>query len=265
MVENLCPKISLPPIQSPSPHQPQCVNNGPSYSNATLNHPCSMMFQYVKLSDSITNALNRPDDQAEWRNIFQLMYHMRQALACAMCGKLVSNPYTPVRDSCHCVCATCREGNLPMSYNCVTCRHAQASQDGFIENSEFNYTAVGFAKFCKLLYVKGMVQRWSNLTVPSQSGPLTFAELILEGKDAGYAASEHCLGESFKKAKVKQKRRPCRCGSGKSNRPGNLTCLGQRCACYKEGKGCDNCRCIGCKNPNGMSSRSSDDQHKPLD
>lgn len=205
------------------------------------------------------NALERPDDQKEWGNILQLMYHMRQALACAICGKLVSEPHTPVQESCHCVCSTCYVGSVTMSYNCITCRHAQASQDGFKLNSELNHTAVNFVIFCKLLFVKGMVQRWSNLTVTSPNGPITFSQLILEGKDAGSVTNGHCLGDSFKKVKVKQKRKPCRCGSGKNNngRPGNLTCLGQRCTCYKEGKGCENCKCVGCKNPNGPSLNES--------
>jgi hypothetical protein len=218
-----------------------------------------MLFQFVKMTASIMNALKRPDDQAEWRNILQLMYHMRQALACAMCGKLVSDPYTPVQESCHCLCSSCHDENAQMSYNCITCRHAQASQDGFKLNSDLNHTAVGFVKLCKLLYVKEMVPRWSNLTVTSRNGPITFAQLILEGKDADSIANENCLSESFKKTKVKQKRKPCRCGSGKNNngRPGNLTCLGQRCTCYKEGKGCENCKCVGCKNPNGSSLNES--------
>lgn len=213
------------------------------------------MFQFVEMTKSIINALKKPDDQTEWRNILQLMYHMRQALACAMCGKLVSDPYTPVQDSCHCICSSCRVSNAPMSYNCSTCRHAQASQDGFKSNSDLNFTAVGFVKLCKLLYVKEMVQKWSNLQVTAQNGPITFSQLILEGKDADNTDDKHCLSERFKKAKIKQKRKPCRCGSGKNNngRPGNLTCLGQRCTCYKEGKGCENCKCVGCKNPNGSS------------
>lgn len=214
-----------------------------------------MLFRFVKLTESVMNALKKPDDQGEWRNILQLMYHMRQALACAMCGKLVSDPHTPAQEPCHCVCSTCRDDMAQMSYKCVTCLQAQSSQDGFKSNSDLNHTAVGFVKLCKLLYVKEMVQKWSNLTVPSQNGLISFSELILEGRDADNLANRNCLKDKFKKLKTKQKRKPCRCGSGKNNsgRPGNLTCLGQRCTCYKEGKGCESCKCVGCKNPNGSS------------
>lgn len=222
------------------------------YSNKALT---SMLFKFVKMTESVFNALKKPDDQAEWRNILELMYHMRQALACAVCGRLVSDPYTPAQESCHCVCSSCRESNAPMSYNCSTCRHAQASQDGFISNSDLNHTVVGFVQLCKFIYVKEMVQRWSNLHVSTINGPITFSQLILEGKDADNIDDRPCLSDQFKKAKAKQKRKPCRCGSGKNNngKPGNLTCLGQRCTCYKEGKGCENCKCVGCRNTNGPS------------
>ncbi|KAI1306043.1 E3 ubiquitin-protein ligase MSL2 [Halotydeus destructor] len=48
--------------------------------------------------------------------------------------------------------------------------------------------------------------------------------------------------------KVKPKRRGCRCGLATPN-PGKLTCCGQRCPCYVDGKGCFECKCRGCRNP----------------
>lgn len=183
---------------------------------------------------------NKPDDQAEWRNILQLVYHLRQALACSMCGKLVSDPYTPVQEPCHCVCAGCRKGNSQVRLNCATCRNAfQSSEDGFEVNSDLNHTAVGFVKLCKLLVAKEMVEKWSNLQVSTQNGPITFGQLIQEGYNSDSIVNGQNLGDKFRK-KAKQKEHHCRCGSGAKKNdgrgPGNLTCLGQRCACYKEGK-----------------------------
>lgn len=189
-----------------------------------------MLFQFVKMTESIIDALKKPDDQAEWRNILQLMYHMRQALACASCGKFVSDPHTSIRESCQSVCSTCR-----------------ASQDGFQFNSDLNYTKIGFVKLCKYLYVKEMVRRWSDLQVTTRNGPITFSQIILEGKDADNTDERNCLSDRFKKAKIQQKRKPCRCGSGKNNN-GRLSCLGQRCTCYREKRGCENCKCVCCKN-----------------
>lgn len=48
--------------------------------------------------------------------------------------------------------------------------------------------------------------------------------------------------------KIKPKRRGCRCGLATPN-PGKLTCCGQRCPCYVDGKGCFECKCRGCRNP----------------
>lgn len=42
----------------------------------------------------------------------------------------------------------------------------------------------------------------------------------------------------------------CRCALAAPN-PGKLTCCGQRCPCYAAFKGCDSCKCRGCRNPRG--------------
>lgn len=145
-----------------------------------------------------------------------------------------------------------------MNYNCVTCKQAfQASHNGFELNSDLNFIAAGFVNLCKHLEAKGMVSKWSSLQVSSINGPITFLQLIQEGYSAEGLVDCQSLGDKFRK-KVKQKEHHCRCGSGakknEGRRPGDLTCLGQRCACYKEGKACVNCKCVGCKNPNSVSS-----------
>lgn len=229
-----------------------------------------MLFQYVKMTKSIIHAIShKPDDQAEWRNILQLMYHLRQALACSMCGKLVPDPYTPVQEPCHCICASCRDGPAQMRYNCITCRQAfeAGSEDGFEINSNLNYTAVGFVKLCKLLVAKDIVHKWSNLQVATTNGPITFGQLIQEGYNSDGFVNNQNLGDKFRK-RVKEKEHHCRCGSGakrnEGRAPGNLTCLGQRCACYRKGKGCVSCKCVGCKNPNGTSTnRFRDADYSP--
>lgn len=209
------------------------------HSNKALT---SMLFQFVKLTKSILNAIsNKPDDQAEWRNILQLMYHLRQALACSICGKLVLSPYTPTKEPCHCICSECKDQGLQMRYNCVTCRDAfqSDSESGFEVNSNLNYTAAGFVTLCKLLIDKQMDHKWSTLQVSTQNGPITFQQLVQEGYCTEKMASAQNLGEKFRK-RVKEKEHHCRCGStAKRNdgrAPSNLTCLGQRCACYRMSK-----------------------------
>ncbi|CAH0562148.1 unnamed protein product [Brassicogethes aeneus] len=49
------------------------------------------------------------------------------------------------------------------------------------------------------------------------------------------------------KCNIKPKR-GCRCGNATAT-PGKLTCCGQRCPCYVEGKACIECKCRGCRNP----------------
>ncbi|XP_054168420.1 E3 ubiquitin-protein ligase MSL2-like [Oppia nitens] len=57
-------------------------------------------------------------------------------------------------------------------------------------------------------------------------------------------------------AKAKAKRRGCRCGLATPN-PGKLTCCGQRCPCYVDGKGCFECKCRGCRNPHKNNTNNS--------
>ncbi len=56
-------------------------------------------------------------------------------------------------------------------------------------------------------------------------------------------------------AKAKAKRRGCRCGLATPN-PGKLTCCGQRCPCYVDGKGCFECKCRGCRNPHKANTNA---------
>lgn len=211
------------------------------HSNKALT---SMLFQYGKWAKSIMTATaKKPDDQAEWRNILQLMYHLRRALACSMCGKLALDLYTPIQEICHWVCVSCAsscDGTIQMRHNCITCREAlRNSGNGFEINRDLNRLGISFVLLCKYLAAKEIVLKWSSLEVGTQTGPITFGELIQEACNSDGTANSHNLGDKFRK-RVKQKEHHCRCGSGakkNENRgPGNLTCLGQRCACYKEGK-----------------------------
>lgn len=47
----------------------------------------------------------------------------------------------------------------------------------------------------------------------------------------------------------------CRCGLA-APKPGNLTCCGQRCPCYSAFKGCEECKCRGCRNPRGDPAKN---------
>lgn len=199
----------------------------------------------------------QPDDVAEWKNIAQLMYHLRLALTCSMCGNLVSRPYTPLQEPCHCVCEDCRNENTSrLQNNCVTCRHA-FQNNGFESNSNLDNTTRCFATICRLLVAKEEAHKWFELVVDTQNGPITFGELIEEGCNSSNAVNGHNLSDKFRK-RVKEKEHHCRCGSGAKKSDGKssgaLTCLGQRCACYKQRKGCVNCKCTGCKNSFGTSS-----------
>lgn len=58
-------------------------------------------------------------------------------------------------------------------------------------------------------------------------------------------------------------RKGCRCGLATMN-PGKLTCCGQRCPCYVEGKPCFECKCRGCRNPNKSSNNNPNNSNNSI-
>lgn len=204
----------------------------------------SRLFQYVNMTRRIMESItDKPDDQAEWLNISKLMYHLRQALACSTCGRFVLEIYTPVQEPCHCICSNCREDGSQARQNCTTCRLAFQTNgpDGFEINNDLKFTALGFAKSCKLLIDKDIIRKWSDLQVETMNGPVSFGQLVREGYCSERPSDSQNLSDKFRK-KVKEKPHHCRCGSGTkkgdSRTSGNLTCLGQRCACYRKSEYC---------------------------
>lgn len=213
------------------------------HSNRALT---SVIFQFVKLSKEILQGLyDKPNDELEWRNLLQLMCNLRQSLACSICGKFLTKPYTPMREKCHCICEACLSSPNQQRYNCNNCRGAFGIEDSFEENVNLRYTSSCFVKLCKLIIEKNMLERWPNLYTETQNGGKIYLvqlvkEVVQEGHGLASPAEVGNLGDKFRKRPYKEKEHYCRCGSGakrsEGKSPGNLTCLGQRCACYKEGK-----------------------------
>lgn len=196
-------------------------------------------FQFNELWKNVMKALKNPEDCAQWNRSLELMCRMREALRCAKCNKLLSETYSPVED-------------LPFKLHCLTCEtDAQASQNGFYQKD----IARCFINLCDLINKKGMDEKWQALAYDSNPNdtnkkPTNFIKLISEVKQASTSDNNlngYTCNEDSKKSEVKQKRKLCRCGSGKSG-PGHLTCQGQRCNCYRNDKGCESCKCVGCKN-----------------
>lgn len=220
--------------------------------------PASIIFQFTKLCHTILNGIyEKPDDRAQWVNILELLYHLRQELACSMCGQLPLRYYT-TKEDCHYVCLNCRNGHALPTNSCKTCREAFADnrEVSFEECSKLRDTAKILVNMCQLIMEKKILDRWSNLQVGTQDIQVTLAQLVnefLHVSSMDGQPKEH-LGHKFIRKKHKERQHFCRCGSGNKRidgkSTGNLTCLGQRCACYKEGKPCTNCRCVGCRNPN---------------
>lgn len=80
------------------------------------------------------------------------------------------------------------------------------------------------------------------------SGGAIFKKPILLIGTGGGPGNKQSQGASATSTQKERQRRGCRCGNATAT-PGKLTCCGQRCPCYVDGKACLECRCRGCRNP----------------
>lgn len=195
----------------------------------------SVLYQYLNLTKTVIFAIpNKPDDQIEWSNILKLMFHLRQVLSCSSCSKLLIDPCSPINQPCHSLCGECRRSNQ-IHLDCPNCRNAKKldyqSMDRFRPDSNLNFLVQGFINLSKFLIAKGMVSKWSSLRIVSSNKSISFDMLTSDGLPVNGIKGVAELGETETRKKIKEKEHLCRCKA-----PGNLTCRGQRCQCYSEGK-----------------------------
>lgn len=201
----------------------------------------SIVFRSVNLNRFILNGLyNNPDDETVWQNILQLMYLMRQSLACRNCGKLLLSPYTPTVENCHKICIACKSNKNKFEYSCNSCKSALASPDrdsSFVECTNYRLAAECLVQFCKLIkdtMKLDETHKWSKLRHTTQNNQyITLPQLVQQISDYPNSPDPAHSGNHTEEKVVIKK--GCRCGSG-PKKGGKLTCIGQRCACYKNGK-----------------------------
>jgi hypothetical protein len=85
---------------------------------------------------------------------------------------------------------------------------------------------------------------------------MTSSQGVVPVIDNSLSQANNCgISLSVQKSSGKGRKRGCRCGLATPN-PGKLTCCGQRCPCYVDGKGCFDCKCRGCRNPHRANTNS---------
>lgn len=201
----------------------------------------SIVFRSVNLNKYILNGLyNNPDDETVWQNILQLMYLLRQSLSCKNCRKLLLKPYTPTVENCHRICMECKISNIKLDYTCNSCKLALSCPDkesSFVECTNYRLAAECLVKFCRLIKDTMKLDeshKWSKLRYGTQNDhSTTLPQLVQQIADYPNSPNPFHLGNSSEE-KITIKK-GCRCGSG-PKKGGKLTCIGQRCACYKNGK-----------------------------
>ena len=91
-------------------------------------------------------------------------------------------------------------------------------------------------------------------SIEKKKGDSTHVNNVASNSSSKTPAAESTNGAKQKASRSQKKGKGCRCGLATPN-PGKLTCCGQRCPCYSAFKGCEDCRCRGCRNPRGDPAR----------
>lgn len=103
---------------------------------------------YVSIS-RIVYQLNSPILENKYTDLYQLIPYLRQSLSCAVCAKLLIDPYSPKENKCqHFVCRRCVRGKKnirPLCQNCVEC----ADYRTYVENRQIAIIMQCYKALCE--------------------------------------------------------------------------------------------------------------------
>lgn len=103
---------------------------------------------YVSIS-RIVYQLNSPILENKWTDLYRLIPYLRQSLSCAVCAKLLIDPYSPKERKCqHFVCRRCVRGKKnirPQCSNCVDC----ADYRTYVENRQIAIIMQCYKALCE--------------------------------------------------------------------------------------------------------------------
>lgn len=103
---------------------------------------------YVSIS-RIVYQLNSPILESKWTDLYRLVPHLRQALSCAVCAKLLIDPYSPKENKCqHFVCRRCVRGKKNIRPQCVHCVEC-ADYRTYVENRQIAIIMQCYKTLCE--------------------------------------------------------------------------------------------------------------------
>lgn len=104
---------------------------------------------YVSISKIVYQLNYSPVLESKWTDLYRLVPFLRQALSCAVCAKLLIDPYNPKDKKCqHLVCRRCVRGKKnirPQCMNCVECSDFRT----YVENREIAIIMQCYKALCE--------------------------------------------------------------------------------------------------------------------
>lgn len=103
---------------------------------------------YVSIS-RIVYQLNSPILENKWTDLYRLIPYLRQALSCAVCAKLLIDPYSPKEKKCqHFVCRRCVRGKKNIRPHCIKCVDC-ADYRTYVENRQIAIIMQCYKALCE--------------------------------------------------------------------------------------------------------------------
>ncbi|XP_045610035.1 E3 ubiquitin-protein ligase MSL2 [Procambarus clarkii] len=143
-----------------------------------------------------------PENRDSWTELYKLLPYLRQSLSCTVCGKLLSEPYTPTETSCqHHVCRKCLGGKKRLKPTCGWCKDYRM----YVDNVQIKLVLQCYRKLCE--YIKFTPIYCKLCSIYSNGGQFSLTDMIEEAIDntnnrCDETNSVHCEHESDNKEKV---------------------------------------------------------------
>ncbi|XP_071529572.1 uncharacterized protein msl-2 [Panulirus ornatus] len=143
-----------------------------------------------------------PENRDTWTELYKLLPYLRQSLSCTVCGKLLSEPYTPTETSCqHHVCRKCLGGKKRLKPTCSWCKDYSM----YVDNVQVKLVLQCYRKLCE--YIKFTPIYCKLCSIYNNGGQFSLTDMIEEAIDnsnnrCDETNSVQCEQESDSKEKI---------------------------------------------------------------
>ncbi|KAK7074532.1 Zinc ion binding [Halocaridina rubra] len=117
----------------------------------------------------------QPENRDSWVELYKLLPYLRQSLSCTVCGKLLSEPFTPTETTCqHHVCKKCIGGKKRLKPTCSWCKDYSM----YVDNAQIKLILQCYRKLCE--YIKFTPIYCKLNSIYKNGGQVSVIEMIDE-------------------------------------------------------------------------------------